>query len=82
MNTNKIEAPKVDVLAVMDEFVGIVGDEFGNDSALRLREARAAVAELIDALKIAVRQSSHDMLITGEALRQCKRALANSGSAE
>lgn len=42
-----------DVLAVLDEMVLIVGDEFGNDPANRLREARAAVAELMDMARIA-----------------------------
>lgn len=40
---------QIDVLAVLDEFVVVVGDEFGNDPAVRLREARLAVAELVEA---------------------------------
>lgn len=40
-----------DVLAVLDEFVVVVGDEFGNDPAVRLREVRDDVAELIEATK-------------------------------
>ncbi|WP_162405139.1 hypothetical protein [Pseudoxanthomonas jiangsuensis] len=38
----------VDVLAVLDEFVIVVGDEFGNAPALRLREARDAAAKSIE----------------------------------
>lgn len=41
-------------------------------------EARAAVAELIEALRVAVRQNSHDMLMTGDELRQCTAALARA----
>lgn len=32
--------------------------------------------ELLEVLKIAVRQNSHDMLMTGEELRQCSAAIA------
>ena len=35
-------------------------------------------AELLDALRLAVRQNSHDMLMTGEELRQCNAAIANA----
>ena len=32
--------------------------------------------ELLSALRLAVRQNSHDMLMTGEELRQCEAAIA------
>lgn len=37
---------------------------------------------LIAALKLAVRQNSHDMLMTGEELRQCEAALAATPAAD
>jgi hypothetical protein len=40
------------------------------------------VAELIEALKLAVRQNSHDMQMTGDELRQCEAALARIGGAK
>jgi hypothetical protein len=40
---------QMDVLAVLDEFVVVVGDECVNDPVVRLREARLAVAELVEA---------------------------------
>ncbi len=46
------------------------------------REANAAVLaaapELLAALRLAVRQNSHDMLMTGEELRQCEAAIAKA----
>ena len=44
----------------------------------RLADAHliAAAPELLEALKLAVRQNSHDMLMTGEELRQCEAAIA------
>ncbi|MFV0673623.1 hypothetical protein [Variovorax sp. tm] len=38
----------------------------------------AAVPELLAALQLAVRQNSHDMLMTGEELRQCEAALSKA----
>ncbi len=82
----------VDVLAVMDEFVVVVGDEFGNDPAVRLREARAAIAELIEAcgplLKMEVLTSSgrmqgdHLAVITGKTITGIVDALAHIGGAK
>lgn len=42
----------------------------------------AATLLLIEALRIAVRQNSHDMLMTGEELRICESALARVGGAK
>jgi hypothetical protein len=38
----------------------------------------AAAPELLEALKLAVRQNSHDMLMTGEELRICTAAIAKA----
>ena len=35
----------------------------------------AAAPDLLEALKLAVRQNEHDMLMTGEELRQCRAAI-------
>lgn len=37
-----------------------------------------AVSAIADALRMAIRQNSHDMLMTGEEIRQCEQALAAS----
>lgn len=79
----------VDVLAVMEMHANgmrdasILGALTLKTSALanisvELSEARAAVADLIEALRIAVRQNSHDMLMTGEELRICESAIAKA----
>ncbi|MBU3639981.1 hypothetical protein [Polynucleobacter sp. AP-RePozz3-80-G7] len=36
--------------------------------------------ELLKALKLAVKQNQHDMLLTGEELRQCEAAIAKARS--
>ena len=38
-------------------------------------ELRAQRDALLEALKLAVRQNEHDMLMTGEECRQCRAAL-------
>lgn len=52
--------------------------------SLRVQEANArlisAAPELLAALKMAVRQNSHDMLMTGEELRACEAAIAKAGA--
>jgi hypothetical protein len=42
----------------------------------------AAAPELLEALKLAVRQSSHDMLMTGEELRKCEAAIDKATRSE
>lgn len=53
---------------------------FGNDQQTCEANTRliAAAPELLEALRIAVRQNSHDMLMTGEELRQCEAAIAKA----
>ena len=38
----------------------------------------AAAPDLLEALQLAVRQNSHDMLMTGEELRKCEAAIAKA----
>lgn len=73
---------QIDVLAVMNRACTTLNDEGLFNPGDDLCKARAAVAELIAALRIAVRQNSHDMLMTGEELRLCELALANTGGAK
>lgn len=42
----------------------------------------AAAPDLLAALRMAVRQNSHDMLMTGEELRKCGAAIAKAGSTQ
>jgi hypothetical protein len=41
----------------------------------------AAAPDLLEALKLAVRQNNHDMLMTGEELRKCEAAIAKATGA-
>ena len=43
-----------------------------------ISELEERCATLTDALRLAVRQNSHDMLMTGDELRQCEAALEKS----
>ncbi|MDQ0082875.1 hypothetical protein J2W35_003234 [Variovorax boronicumulans] len=47
-------------------------------TAIKNARMMAATLELLAALQIAVRQNSHDMLMTGEELRQCEAAIARA----
>ena len=40
-----------------------------------VREMRGEIAQLRAVLEVAVRQNEHDMLMTGEELRGCRKAL-------
>ena len=53
----------------------------GNAIRAELRRLYALNQELLEALKLAVRQNSHDMLMTGEELRQCSAAIAKAEAA-
>ena len=44
----------------------------------RIERLEAAVKELREALKVAVRQNDYDMLMTGDELRSCAKALKNT----
>jgi len=54
--------------------------QYGNDTA----NARliASAPDLLEALKLAVRQNDHDMLMNGEELRVCRAAIAKAEGAE
>ena len=45
------------------------------------RSDGAAVKELREALEVAVRQNDYDMLMTGDELRSCAKALKNTEDA-
>jgi hypothetical protein len=47
-------------------------------AAHELRRLQAVNQELLEALKLAVRQNEHDMLMTGEELRICDAAIARA----
>lgn len=51
-------------------------EELGYERGLHARDAD--FAELVEALQIAVRQNSHDMLMTGDELRVCEAAIAKA----
>ena len=44
----------------------------------RIDRLRSLNQELVEALNLAVRQNSHDMLMTGDELRTCETALAKA----
>lgn len=48
------------------------------EAAAEFQQLRAINAELLAALKLAVRQNEHDMLLTGEELRACCAAIAKA----
>ena len=47
-------------------------------AAAELRRLHVQRDALLEALKLAVRQNEHDMLMTGEELRQCRAAIAKA----
>lgn len=53
---------------------GLGGRRSGQESAANCRLI-AAAPQLLAALEMAVRQNEHDMLMTGEELRQCWAAI-------
>lgn len=62
-----------------DDFIEARGSELAPDLADAILDNLADnTPELLAALRIAVRQNSHDMLMTGEELRQCEAAIARA----
>jgi hypothetical protein len=55
-----------------------VVDQDCAEAAAELRRLHAVNAELLEALKLAVRQNDHDMLMTGEELRVADAAIAKA----
>ena len=67
-----------DELAKWEAVFGHLGDtpdECGNAIIAALDELEERCTTLTDALRLAVRQNSHDMLMTGDELRACEAAL-------
>jgi hypothetical protein len=58
----------------------------GKEVSVAQRDANAclvaAAPDLLEALELAVRQNSHDMLLTGDELRTCEAALAKARGTE
>jgi rRNA-processing protein FCF1 len=48
------------------------------EAADELRRLHSLNQELVEALELAVRQNSHDMVMTGDELRTCEAALAKA----
>jgi hypothetical protein len=61
-------------------------DQFHNPqdkkAAAELRRLHTLNQALVEALELAVRQNSHDMMLTGEELRTCEAALAKAKGEE
>lgn len=70
--TRQLEVTKAS-LSKWESVFGHLGtpDEVGNEWAAKIDRMEKMEA----ALRIAVRQNSHDMLMTGSQLRQCEAAL-------
>ena len=78
----------IEVAATLRQFNGWrrdFEDKFEQPDAREISEAIDAAVEMIErmekmesALRIAVWQNSHDMLMTGDELRQCEAALEKS----
>ena len=70
-----------DELAKWEVVFGHLGgtpDECGNAILAARDELEERCATLTDALRLAVSQNSHDMLLTAEELRSCEAALEES----
>jgi hypothetical protein len=57
----------------------VYAEDFKADAKAMLDACGAP--ELLEALRLAVRQNSHDMLMTGEELRKCEAAIAKATGA-
>jgi hypothetical protein len=57
---------------------GYVVDQDCAEAAAELRRLHDLNGELLEALKLAVRQNEHDMLMTGEELRNARAAIARA----
>ena len=83
-----VEMTPAEVAATLRQFNGWrrdFEDKFEQPDSREISEAIDAAVEMIErmgkmeaALQIAMRQNSHDMLMTGDELRQCEAALEKS----
>lgn len=71
-------AMRMNAEAQRDHFEALAKDNGATiiKTACELGAMTAQRDELLAALRLAVRQNSHDMLMTGEELRQCEAAIA------
>ena len=82
------EMTPAEVAATLRQFNGWrrdFEDKFEQPDSREISEAIDAAIEIIErmgkmeaALQIAMRQNSHDMLMTGDELRQCEAAMEKS----
>ncbi len=61
-----------------DSDMPLIEEEFARDIIAAFDEQNTQILILTDALRIAVRQNSCDLLMTGDELRQCEAALEKS----
>lgn len=68
-----------EVLCEKDYYIATTHDGVRGDSnAGANARLIAAAPDLLEALRLAVRQNSLDMLMTGDEIRQCKMAIAKA----
>ena len=61
-----------------DADMPLIEEEFARDIIAAFDAQNTQILLLTEALRIAVRQNSHDMLMTGDELRRCEAALEES----
>jgi len=72
--TQQTEAQRL--AAALDALLGYRGINADvGKAAAELRRLQSVNAQLLEALELAVLQSEHDMLMTGEELRICRAAI-------
>ena len=65
-------------VATITSTIGIYADQMPKEESETDARLIAAAPELLQALKFAVQQNEHDILMTGEELRQCRAAIAKA----
>jgi hypothetical protein len=65
-------------LRLADQLIAYLGGNTAAQAAAELRRLHALNGELLEALKLAVRQNDYDMLMTGEELRDAAAAIAKA----
>ena len=58
-----------------DADMPLIEEEFARDIIAAFDMQNTQILLLTEALRIAVRQNSHDMLMTGDELRRCEAAM-------
>jgi len=68
-----VKAEHIEVATCWHHSVGAIEEEMHANACLI-----AAAPDLLKALKVALRQNEHDMMMTGEECRQCWAAIAKA----